>query len=95
VKPRKTSVRTCVGCGQQRDKRELVRVVRTPDGHVELDITGKANGRGAYIDPSTDCFDAAVKRRRFTAALQVNLREDDLERLRRDLEGILGERTST
>lgn len=95
MKPRKTPVRTCVGCQEQRDKRELVRVVRTPEGHVEVDLTGKANGRGAYICPRTECFDAAVKRRRFTSALQVNLKEDDLERLRRDLEGALEDRATT
>ncbi|MBA4370625.1 MAG: DUF448 domain-containing protein [Coriobacteriaceae bacterium] len=95
MKERKAPVRTCVGCGTARDKRELVRVVRTPEGHVELDGSGKANGRGAYVCPSTDCFDAAAKRRRFTSALRVNLLEDDLERLRRDLEHLLEDRMAT
>ncbi|TLM79498.1 MAG: YlxR family protein [Actinobacteria bacterium] len=93
MKARKTPERTCVGCGTQAGKRDLVRIVRTPDGHVVLDVTGKANGRGAYLCAKTDCFDAAAKRRRFTAALRVNLMEDDLERLRRDLEGVLESRT--
>lgn len=94
MRARKTPVRTCVGCGKQSDKREFVRLVRTPEGHVEVDVTGRVNGRGAYICPQTGCFDAAVKRRRFSSALQVDLREDDLERLRRDLEGSLECRTT-
>lgn len=93
MKVRKAPERTCVGCGTQADKRELVRIVRTPEGHVEVDVTGKANGRGAYLCTNPDCFDAAVKRRRFTSALQVSLMEDDLERLRRDLEGVLESRS--
>ncbi len=89
MRPRKTPVRTCIGCGRQGDKREFVRVVRSPSGHVDVDVTGKANGRGAYLCPAAACFDAAAKRKRFTSALQVEMREDDLTRLRRDLEGRL------
>lgn len=95
MKQRSTPLRTCVGCGEQRDKRELVRIVRSAEGHVDVDVTGKANGRGAYICPKTDCFDAAVKRNRIASALRVNLLEDDVLRLRHDLEGLLEDRVST
>ncbi|GAB4286382.1 MAG: YlxR family protein [Coriobacteriia bacterium] len=93
MKPRKPPLRTCVGCGMEADKRTLVRVVRTPEGYVIVDPTGKANGRGAYVCPDLACFEAAVRRKRFAHALRVNLTEDDVERLRREFErAVTGDR---
>ncbi len=89
MKPRKTPTRTCTGCGQSSDKRSFVRIVRTPDGHVEIDPTNKANGRGAYVCAEPDCFEMAAKRRRFDAALRVRLQDDDYARLRRDFDDLL------
>ncbi len=86
MKTRKIPLRTCVACGKEADKREFVRIVRTPDGEVAVDPTGKANGRGANVCPTAACFEQAVKRKRFAAALRVNLREEDVERLRREFE---------
>ena len=89
TRPRKTPERTCIGCSKAADKRELVRIVRTTDGHVEIDPTGKANGRGAYVCARLECFDAAAARKRFDPALRVRLRTDDIDRLRRELEVLL------
>ncbi|MDF1542484.1 MAG: YlxR family protein [Anaerosomatales bacterium] len=89
TRTRKTPTRTCVGCGRTDEKCGLVRIVRTTDAHIELDPTGKTNGRGAYVCPSVECFDAAAGRRRFDSALRVHLHDDDLDRLRRDLETLL------
>jgi uncharacterized protein len=89
IKARKKPVRTCLGCGQPGDKRDLVRVVRSAEGDVTVDPTGKASGRGAYLHPVPACFEAAVRRRRFDPALRVNLREDDVERIRRDFDRLL------
>ncbi|MHB1340213.1 MAG: RNase P modulator RnpM [Coriobacteriia bacterium] len=89
MKAKKTPLRTCLACGRETDKKDLVRVVRTPDGDVAVDATGKRNGRGAYVCATTECFEKAVRRNRFTSALRVNLREDDVERLRRDFEHTL------
>ncbi|MHB9004134.1 MAG: RNase P modulator RnpM [Coriobacteriia bacterium] len=86
VKARKTPLRTCIGCGTGSDKKALVRIVRTPEGDVTVDPTGKANGRGAYICASTDCFDAALRRRRLDSALRVRLNEEELDRLRREFD---------
>lgn len=86
---RTTPVRTCVGCRSTEAKHELLRVVRTPDGHVDVDPSGKANGRGAYVCARVECFDAAVSRRRFDHALRVRLLTDDVDRLRRDIETLL------
>lgn len=89
VKARKTPLRTCIGCGTGSDKKALVRIVRTPEGDVTVDPTGKANGRGAYICASTDCFDAALRRRRLDSALRVRLNEEELDRLRREFDSAI------
>lgn len=86
TKLRKPPVRTCIGCRATSDKRQLVRVVRTPEGDVHLDPTGKANGRGAYVCVDPKCFDTAIAKRRVDSALRVNLKEDDLDRLRREFD---------
>jgi len=69
MKIRKEPTRTCVGCGISKPKRELIRVVRTPDGGVLVDESGKKPGRGAYICPSSECYARAVKCRRLHRAL--------------------------
>ena len=89
MKQRKVPTRTCTGCATSSDKRAFVRFVRTPEGHVEVDPTGKANGRGAYLCADADCFERARKRRRLDSALRVTLREDDYTRLKRDFDEIL------
>lgn len=85
----KTPIRTCIGCGETSDKRAIVRFVRTPDGYVELDATGKAKGRGAYMCEQLDCYELAYKRRKLASALRVALNEDDYDRLRRDFSALL------
>jgi predicted RNA-binding protein YlxR (DUF448 family) len=94
MKARKKPVRTCLGCGQPADKRDLMRVVRGAEGDVAVDPSGKASGRGAYLHPEPACFEAAVRRRRFDTALRVNLREEDVERIRRDFERLLAQSSS-
>jgi len=61
MKPRHVPIRTCAGCRQERPKREMVRVVRTPEGSVVVDPTGKRAGRGAYLCPSFDCWSRALR----------------------------------
>jgi len=74
-------MRSCLGCGLKRPKKELVRVVRTPSGSVELDPGGRTAGRGAYVCPSADCLRAAVKARRLEKALETAVPDDVLETL--------------
>ena len=89
MRPRKPAIRTCIGCGTSEDKRDIVRFVRTPDGTVEVDPTGKANGRGAYVHATLACFEAAIRKRKIASALRTNLDEDDISRLRADFEHAL------
>lgn len=72
-------MRMCVGCSQMKPKNELIRIVRSPDGEVSLDSTGKKSGRGAYICPDKNCLKKAVKSHRldktFGCAVPENLYE--------------------
>ena len=90
MRPRKPAIRTCIGCGKSEDKRKIVRFVRTPDGAVEVDDTGKANGRGAYVHATLECFELAIRKRKIASALRANVSEDDIGRLRADFERVLG-----
>ena len=81
ARPRKhVPQRTCVGCGQVQGKREMVRVVRTPQGQVQVDPTGKRNGRGAYVHQTRSCWEAALGGR-LTHALKASLAEPDRQAL--------------
>ncbi|MEW6046232.1 MAG: YlxR family protein [Bacillota bacterium] len=81
-------MRTCVGCRQVRPKRELIRVVRAPDGSVSVDSTGKRSGRGAYVCPRTACLEAARKGRQLERALERPVDEALFEQLTRQLAAI-------
>jgi predicted RNA-binding protein YlxR (DUF448 family) len=73
--------RTCVACRTERQKREFVRIVRTPDGSVSFDDTGRANGRGAYLCADASCWHLALKKGSIERALGVPLPSDIRERL--------------
>jgi len=63
MKNRKTPLRKCIGCGELKDKGQLIRVVRNKEGEVSLDTTGKAHGRGAYICSKKECLEKAIQNR--------------------------------
>lgn len=74
--PKKTPMRMCVACRQMRPKKELLRVVRTPEGAVLLDKTGRANGRGAYLCNDIECLHKAIRIKALERALEVKLDAD-------------------
>lgn len=80
-KPRKIPLRMCVGCRTRNDKRNLIRVVRTPEQEVVVDPTGKRAGRGAYICPRMECLRKAVKSRALERALNVAMTPEILSYL--------------
>ena len=82
---KKIPTRKCVGCGEMKDKKELVRVIKTPEGDIVLDTTGRANGRGAYICKSADCLQKALKNKGLERSLKAQIPEDILERLSKEL----------
>lgn len=80
---RKIPLRKCVGCCEMKPKKELVRIVKSPEGEISLDITGKKNGRGAYICNNSECFNKARKAKRLEKALDTQIPEnvyDDIEK---------------
>jgi uncharacterized protein len=76
-RPRRVPQRTCVACRSVEGKRGLVRVVRTPEGSIQVDPTGKKNGRGAYLHASRTCWDTALKRKTLQHALKAEISEAD------------------
>jgi len=73
--------RTCIACRTMRPKRELIRVVRTPEGEVLVDERGKRNGRGTYLCPQRSCWERALARGLLSAALRTSLSEEAVARL--------------
>ena len=69
--PRKLPQRTCLGCQTVRPKREMIRIIRTPSGAVEVDPTGKKSGRGAYVCPNLECVERLRKGKRLERVLEV------------------------
>ncbi len=82
LRPKRVPQRTCIACRGTESKRGLVRVVRTPEGRVELDATGKKNGRGAYVHDSPECWDESLKKERLARALKVAVPPEDMDALR-------------
>ena len=83
---KKIPQRQCMGCRERLEKRELIRVVRTPEGTVQLDFSGKLSGRGAYICPKADCLKKAMKSKALERSLEVEIPEEVYQRLGREIE---------
>ena len=97
MKQKKVPLRKCNGCGEMKEKRELIRVVRSPEtkddngnvisgGEISLDLTGKKSGRGAYICKSCECFEKARKARRFERAFSCKIPDEVYEQMQKELE---------
>lgn len=76
-RPKHTPLRTCIACRETKSKRELLRVVRTPDGHVLVDATSKKSGRGAYLCARLSCWQKALKEKRLAREFEVPISEED------------------
>ena len=82
---RRTPMRMCTGCGEMKPKTELVRVVRSPEGEVSVDLTGKKAGRGAYICRSAECLNAARKKKRFEKAFECQISAEVYDTMEKEL----------
>lgn len=78
--------RTCVACREIKDKRDLIRVVRTPTGQIIIDPTGKANGRGAYLCRQLSCWEKGLQKQRLAQALKTVLAGEELTQLQTQLQ---------
>ena len=83
---RKTPTRRCTGCGEHFPKNTLIRVLRTPEGEVILDLTGKKSGRGAYICKNAQCLKKARKARRLETSLECHISDEIYEKMEEELE---------
>ena len=79
---KKIPLRTCMGCTEKRPKKELIRIVKQKDGNVELDKTGKMEGRGAYICNNIECLDKVIKTKRLERTLDIQISEETYKKLR-------------
>ena len=84
---KKIPMRQCLGCNEHKPKTELIRILRTPEGEITLDTTGKKSGRGAYICPSADCLKKARKAKSLDRSLEVTIPEEVYDRLEKEMEG--------
>lgn len=84
--PKKIPMRRCIGCGEQREKKDLIRIVRTTEGEISLDVTGRMNGRGAYLCRDRDCLEKAWKRRSLNKAFRMPVSAETYRILSEEME---------
>lgn len=85
---KKVPMRQCVGCHNMVSKREMIRVIKTSDGQIMLDVTGKKNGRGAYICNSRECLEKAIKSRSLERSLKAAIPSEIYDSLKEELDNI-------
>ena len=85
VRVKKVPLRMCTGCGEMKPKKELVRVVKSPEGDISLDLTGRKPGRGAYVCPKRECLKAARKARRLEKAFSSMIPAEVYDRMEEEL----------
>lgn len=88
MKEKKVPMRMCVGCREMKPKKELIRVVRSPEGAVSVDATGRKPGRGAYVCRSAECLKRAIKQKQLERAFECSLGEETHQSLLRELEAL-------
>ena len=94
IRTRHIPQRTCLGCRQVKAKRELIRIVNTPDGNIEVDITGRKAGRGTYLCPTLECWEVGLKSNRLDHALRTSPSRDSRQQLMKYAEEYLKGETS-
>ena len=85
---KKIPMRQCVGCGEMKNKKEMLRVIKTSEEEILLDTTGKKNGRGAYICPNGECLKKAIKSKGLERSLKTTIPQEVIENLTKEMENI-------
>ena len=83
---KKIPLRQCIGCGEMKSKKEMIRVLKTSEDEIVLDATGRKNGRGAYLCPSMDCFKKAVKNKGLERSFNTAIPKEVYETLEKEME---------
>lgn len=91
AKTKKTPLRKCAGCQQMKDKKELIRVLRTPEGEITIDTTGRMNGRGAYLCRSSSCLRKAMKAHALERSLGAKISAEVYSALEKEIEKVEGQ----
>ncbi|MDA3732628.1 YlxR family protein [Niameybacter massiliensis] len=86
MKAKKIPLRKCTGCGEMKDKREMIRIVRDSEGNFSLDFTGKKAGRGAYICKNIDCLTQAEKNKGLERSYKTSVDKEIYNQLRKEFE---------
>ena len=84
----KIPMRQCTGCREMKSKKEMIRVLKTPEDEIVLDTTGRKNGRGAYVCPSIECLDKAIRNHGIERSLKTSVPEEVYEDLKKELRKI-------
>ena len=82
---KKIPLRPCIGCGEMKSKKEMIRVLKTTEDEIVIDATGRKNGRGAYICPSMECFKKAVKSKGLERSLKMAIPKEVYEALEKEM----------
>lgn len=90
---KKIPQRQCMGCRERKAKRELIRVVRGPEGTVSLDFSGKAPGRGAYLCPKAECLKKALRSKALDRSLEIEIPQEVYSRLEKEMEQENGQKS--
>ena len=85
---KKIPLRQCIGCGEMKSKKEMIRVLKTTEDEIVIDATGRKNGRGAYLCPSMECFKKAVKGRGLERSFKMAIPREVYETLEKEMEEI-------
>lgn len=85
---KKIPTRQCIGCGEMKAKRDMIRVLKDGEGTISMDATGRKNGRGAYLCPTMDCFKKAVRSRGLERSFKMAIPKEVYESLEREMEQI-------
>ena len=91
VSTKKVPLRQCIGCGEMKSKKEMMRVLRTTENEIVLDTTGRKNGRGAYLCKNPECFRKAVKSHGLERSLKTTIPKEVYEHLEKEMEGLAEE----
>ena len=83
---KKIPQRQCIGCGEMKNKKDLIRVLKDTEGLISIDVTGRKNGRGAYICPSVDCLKKAVKGKGLERSFKMPIPKEVYESLEKEME---------
>ena len=87
---KKVPLRQCIGCGEMKNKKEMIRILKTQGESFILDATGRKNGRGAYLCPSRECLQKAVKSRGLDRSFKMSVPKDVYEALEKEMEQLVG-----